>query len=141
MALQISSHRIIRLVTDVSERTGEDAEAVIETALLERLKRLPQPPQTAAGEHLNAEEQERHERVHALVRDMQRRYKDSGIELPDHADLLYDEDGLPRTDIDEDVRQARALATVRELQDAFRKYPEARVDHAELLYGDDGLPK
>lgn len=96
MALQISNPRILRLVTEVSERTGEDAEAVIETALLEQLKRLPQASPAADEERLDAAEQERRERVYALVRDMQRRYKASGVKLPDHADLLYDENGLPR---------------------------------------------
>lgn len=96
MALQINNPRIIRLVTEVSERTGEDAEAVIETALLERLERLPQSTQAADEEHLDAAAQERRERVYALVRDMRRRYKESGVKLPDHADLLYDENGLPR---------------------------------------------
>lgn len=96
MALQISNPRIIRLVTEMSERTGEDAEAVIETALLERLERLPQAPGAAGEEDLDADDEERWERVDALIRDMQRRYKESGVKLPDHADLLYDEDGLPR---------------------------------------------
>ncbi len=31
----------------------------------------------------------------ALIRDMQARYKESGVKLPDHADLLHDENGLP----------------------------------------------
>lgn len=141
MALQISNPRIIRLVTEVSERTGEDAEAVIETALLERLERLPQSPQAEGEDHPDAADAERWELVDALIRDMQRRYRQSGVKLPDHADLLYDENGLPRTDLDEDVRRARAYAAVRELQDAFRKHPEARIDHADLLYGEDGLPK
>jgi hypothetical protein len=96
MALQISNPRIIRLVTEVSERTGEDAEAVIETALLERLERLPQVSPAVDEEHLDAEDAERWERVDALIRDMQRRYQESGVKLPDHADLLYDENGLPR---------------------------------------------
>ena len=141
MALQISNPRIIRLVTEVSERTGEDAEAVIETALRERLERLPEASRAADEEHLDSADVERWERAEALVRDMQRRYKESGVKLPDHADLLYDEDGLPRTDVDENIRRARAYAAVRELQDAFQKYPEAKIDHAELLYGEDGLPK
>lgn len=93
--LEIVNPRILRLVTEVSERTGESSEAVIETALLERLERL-KSTQPLPEEQLDAEERERHERVYALVRDMQRRYKDSGINLPDHADLLYDENGLPR---------------------------------------------
>ena len=96
MALQISNPRIIRLVTEMSERTGEDAEAVIETALLERLERLPQTPQAGGEEHLDAEDEARWERVDALIQDMQKRYKESGVKLPDHADLLYDENGLPR---------------------------------------------
>lgn len=76
-------------------RTGEDTEAVIETALQERLERLPREPQQIGEDHLNTEE-ERWERVDALIRDMQRRYQESGVKLPDHADLLYDENGLPR---------------------------------------------
>jgi hypothetical protein len=80
----------------VSERTGEDAESVIETALLERLERLPQPTEVADEDHLDAAEAERWERVDALIRDMQRRYRESGVKLPDHGDLLYDENGLPR---------------------------------------------
>lgn len=82
MALQTSNPRIIRLVTEVSERTGEDAEAVIETALLERLERLPQATKAAVEGHLDAAEKERWERVYALVRDMQRRYKVSGVTSP-----------------------------------------------------------
>ena len=96
MALQISNPRIIRLVTEVSERTGEDAESVIETALLERLERLPQPPRAADEEHLDAAEKERRERVYALVRDMQRQIKESGVDIPDPGEYLYGEDGLPR---------------------------------------------
>jgi hypothetical protein len=93
--LEIVNPTILRLVTEVSERTDETSETVIETALLERLKRL-QSAQPLPVEHPDAAEQERHERVYALVRDMQRRYMESGVKLPDHADLLYDENGLPR---------------------------------------------
>jgi len=93
--LKIENPRIIRLVTEVSKRTGEDTDAVIETALLERLERLPREPQPTGEDHLDTEV-ERWERVDALIRDMQRRYQESGVKLPDHADLLYDENGLPR---------------------------------------------
>jgi hypothetical protein len=93
--LEIVNPRILRLVTEVSERTGETSETVIETALSERLERL-QSARPLPEEHSDAAGQERHERVYALVRDMQRRYKESGVKLPDHADLLYDENGLPR---------------------------------------------
>ena len=140
MALQMSNPTIIRLVTEVSERTGESTETVLETALLERLERL-QLIQPSPEEQLDEADAARRERVYALVREMQRRIKETGVNLPDHADLLYDENGLPRTDDEEDPRRAHAFAAVRDLQDAFRKYPEARIDHAELLYGEDGLPK
>lgn len=93
--LEIVNPAIIRLVTEVSERTGESSETVIETALLERLERL-EAAQPLPEEQLDDAEAARHERVYALVRDMQRRYKESGVNLPDHADLLYDENGLPR---------------------------------------------
>ena len=49
MALQIGNPRIIRLVTEVSEGIGEDAEAVIEIALLERLPTTSR----AAGEDIS----------------------------------------------------------------------------------------
>ena len=89
MALQIRNPRIIRLVTEVSERTGEDAESVIETALLERLEHL------SAGE-VNARQAARRERIYDAVRDLQaafRKYPEARI---DHAELLYGEDGLPK---------------------------------------------
>ena len=82
MALQISNPTIIRLVTEVSERTGEDAESVIETALLERLEHLN------AGETVAMEVAQR-ERIYDAVRDLQdafRKYPEARI---DHAELLY----------------------------------------------------
>lgn len=93
MALHIENTVIARLIRETTERTGESDETVIETALLEWLERLP-----AAAPEREAEvmTEERRERVYALVRDMQRRYKESGVNLPDHGDLLYDERGLPR---------------------------------------------
>ena len=94
--LEIVNPKILRLVTEVSERTGEDVEAVIEIALLERLERLSKTPRAAGEDHLNADDEARWERVDALLRDMQKRYRESGVKLPDHADLLYDENGLPR---------------------------------------------
>ena len=93
--LEIVNPTILRLVTEVSERTGESSESVIETALLERLERL-KSTQPLPEDQRDLDKRERHERVYALVRDMQRRYKEFGVNLPDHADLLYDENGLPR---------------------------------------------
>lgn len=89
MALQISNPTIIRLVTEVAERTGESSETVIETALLERLERLSASAATAT-------EAARQERIYDAVRELQdafRRYPEARI---DHADLLYGEDGLPK---------------------------------------------
>ena len=88
--------QILRLVNETAVRTGESPEAVIETALLERLERLPPDIPATSGEHPDMTEEERWERVTAIVQEMQRRYKESGVKLPDHADLLYDENGLPR---------------------------------------------
>lgn len=87
--LKIVNPTIIRLVSDVSERTGESAETVLEVALLERLERLSASEATAT-------ESARQERIYAAVRDLQdgfRKYPEARI---DHAELLYGEDGLPK---------------------------------------------
>ena len=75
MALQISNPRIIRLVAEMSERTGEDAEAVIETALLEQLKPLPQAPQATAEVHQDADDEDG---------------------LPREGEIVYGDDGIAR---------------------------------------------
>lgn len=93
--LEIVNPTIIRLVTEVSERTGESNETVIETALLERLERL-EAAQPSHDEQLDEAETARRERVYALVRDMQHRIKETGVEIPDPGEYLYGEDGLPR---------------------------------------------
>lgn len=93
--LKIENPRIIQLVTEVSERTGESSETVIQTALLERLERL-EAGQPSPEEQLDEAEAARRERVYALVRDMQRRIKETGVEIPDPGEYLYGEDGLPR---------------------------------------------
>ena len=87
--LEIVNPTILRLVTEVSERTGESSETVIETALLERLARLGASAATTI-------EATRQERIRAAVRDLQegfRKYPEARI---DHAELLYGEDGLPK---------------------------------------------
>ena len=86
MALQIEAPETIRLIEDLSRRTGEGTETVVRVAVQERLARLRTPE----------EEAERRARVYAIVKDLQARFKESGQPLIDHGDLLYDEDGLPR---------------------------------------------
>lgn len=93
--LEIVNPTILQLVTEVSERTGETSETVIETALLERLERL-EAVQPLPGEQLDEAEAARRERVFALVRDMRRRIRDTGVDIPDPGEYLYGEDGLPR---------------------------------------------
>ncbi len=93
--LEIANPAIIRLMAEVSERTGESSETALETALLERLERL-KSTQPLPAEQLDEVEAARRERVYALVRDMQRRIKETGVEIPDPGEYLYGEDGLPR---------------------------------------------
>jgi hypothetical protein len=93
--LEIVNPTILRLVTEISERTGETSEAVIETALLEHLERL-QSAQPLPDEQIDEAEKLRRERVYALVSDMRRRIKGTGVEIPDPGEYLYGEDGLPR---------------------------------------------
>jgi hypothetical protein len=94
-ALEIVNPTILRLVTEISDRTGETSETVIETALLEHLERL-QTAQSLPEEQIDEAEKERRERVYALVSDMRRRIKETGVDIPDPGEYLYGEDGLPR---------------------------------------------
>jgi hypothetical protein len=86
MALQIETPETIRLIEEVSRRTGEQAEIAVQVAMQERLARL----RTAE------EEAERRARVYALVHELQAAFKEHPEAIVDHAELLYGEDGLPR---------------------------------------------
>lgn len=86
MALQLESPETIRLIEEVSRRTGESSETAVAVALQERLARLRTPE----------EEAERRARVHALVRELQAAFKAHPEAIVDHGELLYGEDGLPR---------------------------------------------
>lgn len=85
MALQIETPASIELIDELSRRTGESTETVVEVALRERLARLRTPEQEAR----------RRERLEALIESI-----NSGLTEPyrslDHGDWLYDEDGLPK---------------------------------------------
>jgi hypothetical protein len=71
MALQIEAPGTIRLVEELSRRTGETAESAVDTAVRERLARLRTPE----------EERERIERLEALVDRLAARFKASGQPL------------------------------------------------------------
>jgi hypothetical protein len=86
MALQIEAPETIRLVEELSRRTGETTEIVVQVALQERL----------AGMRTPEEEAERRARVYALVKELQARFKENPSAVVDHGELLYGEDGLPR---------------------------------------------
>jgi hypothetical protein len=86
MALHIKAPETIRLVEELARRTGESPESAVQTAVRERLARLRTPE----------EEQQRRERLEALVESLAARFKASGQPLVDHGELLYGDDGLPR---------------------------------------------
>ena len=86
MALQIEAPETIRIIEDLSRRTGESAETVVRVAVEEKLARLRTPE----------EEAERRARVYALVHELATSIKESGVPLEDPDELLYGEDGLPR---------------------------------------------
>lgn len=86
MALQIEAPETIRMIEDLSRRTGEGAETAVHVAVKERLARLRTPE----------EEAERRARVYALVKQLQAHFKEHPEAIVDHGELLYGEDGLPR---------------------------------------------
>jgi hypothetical protein len=88
MTLQIKAPETIRLVEELARRTGEGAETVVQVALQERLARLRTPE----------EEAERRAQVYALVKELQASFKEHPEAAVDHGELLYGDDGLPRTD-------------------------------------------
>jgi hypothetical protein len=83
MALQ---RETICLIGELSLRTGESPETVVQEALRERLARYRTPEEEAA----------RRERLESLIDSLAAHFKASGQPLVDHGDLLYGEDGLPR---------------------------------------------
>jgi hypothetical protein len=86
MALQIEAPETIQLFEELSRRTGEGTETVVQAALRERLARLRTPE----------EETERRAEVYALVKELQARFKEHPSSVIHHGELLYGEDGLPR---------------------------------------------
>ena len=86
MALQIEAPETIRIIEDLSRRTGENAETVVRVAVQERLARMRTPEEEAA----------RRARVHALIHELAGYRKEAPEMITDHGELLYGEDGLPR---------------------------------------------
>jgi len=86
MALQIETPETIRIIEDLSRRTGESPETVVRVAVQERLARMRTPE----------EEAERRARVYALVHELAGYFKEAPEMTTDHGELLYGEDGLPR---------------------------------------------
>jgi hypothetical protein len=86
MALQIEAPETIRIIEDLSRRTGESPETAVRVAVQERLAQLRTPE----------EEAERRARVYALVHEIAGYFKEAPEMITDHGELLYGEDGLPR---------------------------------------------
>ncbi|MFL6163140.1 MAG: type II toxin-antitoxin system VapB family antitoxin [Jatrophihabitantaceae bacterium] len=86
MGLNIKSDEAISLTRQLATLTGESLTGAITTAVAERLVRVraSQPASDADAQV---------ERILAVAHDM--RVRLSG-ELPDHDELLYGADGLPR---------------------------------------------
>jgi antitoxin VapB len=84
MSLNIKSEDAHRLARELAALTGESMTAAVTTALRERMERLRQSRKHGLSE-----------RLLAIGRDSAPRFKEP-FRSADHADLLYDERGLPR---------------------------------------------
>jgi antitoxin VapB len=84
MGLNIKNEETHQLVRELSERTGETMTTAVTTAVRERLERVRQEQ----GQSLA-------DRLLAIGKDCAARLKEP-FRSADHADLLYDERGLPR---------------------------------------------
>jgi antitoxin VapB len=84
MGLNIKNEETHQLVRELAERTGETMTAAVTAAVRERLERV----RREQGESLA-------DRLLAIGRDCAARLKEP-YRSADHADLLYDERGLPR---------------------------------------------
>jgi hypothetical protein len=86
MALQIETPETIRLIEEVSRRTGEQPETAVQVAMQERLARLRTPE----------EEAQRRAEIYALVHELRSLVKQSPGPIQDPGELLYGDDGLPK---------------------------------------------
>ena len=88
MTVETVVPRLVQLIEDLTRLTGESPETAVEIALRERLQRLETPEAR----------EKRRARVYALVQELQAHFKEHPEATIDHGELLYGEDGLPRTD-------------------------------------------
>ena len=84
MSMNIKSEETHKLARELAAATGESVTAAVTVALRERLERV------RAANRGNLEQ-----RLLAIGRDCARRLKEP-YRSADHADLLYDEMGLPK---------------------------------------------
>ncbi|HXN43558.1 MAG TPA: type II toxin-antitoxin system VapB family antitoxin [Xanthobacteraceae bacterium] len=84
MGLNIKNEETHQLVRELSERTGETMTTAVTTAVRERLERV----RREQGQSLA-------DRLLAIGKDCAARLKEP-FRSADHAELLYDERGLPR---------------------------------------------
>lgn len=85
MSLNIKNEDTTRLIRELADLTGESMTGAVTEAVRERLERL-RDSEGRAGMA---------ERILAIAADMHARLPDDFFDV-DHADLLYDEYGLPK---------------------------------------------
>ncbi len=84
MGMNIKNEETHRLVRELAELTGENQTAAITKAVRERLERVRRGRRTSLAE-----------RLMAIGKDCASHLKEP-YRSADHADLLYDEKGLPK---------------------------------------------
>jgi antitoxin VapB len=87
MSLNIKNGEAERLARQLAAATGESVTRAVTVALRERLDRVHQNDEASAAE--------RAARIHSIAQDAKTRWVEPYRSV-DHADLLYDEVGLPR---------------------------------------------
>lgn len=85
MSLNIKNPDTYRLAKQLAHRTGESLTTAVTEAIRERLARLERTEDRAGMA----------DRIHAIAVDMRARLPDDFFDA-DHAELLYDDEGLPK---------------------------------------------
>ncbi|MCK0208795.1 type II toxin-antitoxin system VapB family antitoxin [Starkeya koreensis] len=84
MGLNIKNEATHAMIRELAARTGESQTAAVTEAVKEKLERLKANPRAGLAK-----------RLMAIVDDTAPRFR-APWDTMDHADLLYDEDGLPK---------------------------------------------
>ena len=87
MSLNIKNEETERLARELAAVTGESLTSAVAVALRERLERVQGPDQEQVERRIA--------RIKAIGADAGKRWTEP-LRSMDHADLLYDEKGLPR---------------------------------------------